>query len=233
MQELGTYLHSLADGDNLKNYGSTFTNMFWEFCSNEEKFEEALTLITDTTVADRDYVHLGVLVCQLIIEREQGTRFRDALMRWFQQQFRAKAGIRAQSIEKWLSIFTFMCNVYSRVLVGEQPIAVLGRAVYTGINFLLEQPDRHDDEIECICSCLKLCGLNLEATDRGMMDRLVDSFRTIVISKESSCRVRCLLLEVLELRAMGWSDEGKKLEQFYIDGLMDAIAQDEVGTEQP
>ena len=232
VQGLSKYLESLADGDNLKNYGATFAKMFWEFCSDEERFQEAVMLIIDTTVTDRDYVHLGVQVCQLIMEEAQGVKFRQALMRWFQQEFRAKAETRAISIEKWLSIFAFMCEMHSCVLVGGQPITVLGRAIYTGIDFLLEQPDKHDDEIECICSSLKLSGQNLETIDRSKMDRLVDKLRTIAISKTSSCRVRCLVIEVLELRAMGWNDAEKTLEQFYIDGLMDAIVQDEVDNDQ-
>ena len=229
VEGLGKYLNSLADGDNLKIYGDTFAGMFWEFCRDDSRFQEAVTLITDTTVADRDYVHLGTLVCQQIMEKGDGAKFRHALMKWFQQEFKAKAETRTVSIEKWLSIFAFMCEIYSCVLVGEQPIAVLGRAVYSSIDFLLEQADRDDDEIDCICSSLKLCGQSLEKTDKSKMDSLMDRFRTIVISKGTTCRVRCLLLEVLELQAMGWSDARKTLEQFYVDGLMDAIAQDEVG----
>ena len=204
--------------------------MFWEFSRDEDKFQEAVALITDTTVAERDYVHLGVRVCQLILERKDGPRFRQALMRWFQQEFRAKAETRAISIEKWLSIFAFMCEIHSCVLVSGQPIVVLGKAIFSAVEFLLEQPDREDDEIDCISSSLKLCGKNLEATDKDKMDRLMDTFRTLVISKQSSCRVRCLVLEILELRAMGWNDSGKKLEMFYVDGLMDAVAQDESGS---
>lgn len=225
---LGQYLHSLAEGDNIKNYGSAFADMFWEFCRNEEKFQEALTLVTDTTIADRDYVHLGVRVCKLIIDREDGGKFRHALMKWFQQEYLAKAETRSVSIEKWLSIFSFMCGIYSSIFVGGQPISVLGRAIYSTIEFLLDQADTQDDEIDCICSSLKECGQYLEAADGSKMGNVIDKFRTIVCSKKSSCRVRCLLLEVLELRAMGWTDPQKTLEQFYVDGLMDAIAQDEV-----
>lgn len=229
VESLGKYLRSLAGGDNFNNYGNAFANMFWEFCKNEEKFQEAVVLITDTTVADREYVHLGVLVCKLVMEKGDGGRFRRALMNWFQQEFRVKAETRSVSIEKWLSIFSFMCEIYSCVFIGEQPISVLGRAIYSTIDFLLDQPDHDDDEIDCICSSLKLCGQHLEATDMSKMGNLMDRFRTLVISKESSCRVRCLVLEVLELRAMGWNDTEKTLESFYIDGLMDATAQDELG----
>ena len=216
----------------MKNHGGTFADMFWEFCSNEERFQEAVGLITGTTIADREYVHLGVLTCKLIMDKNESesAKFRQALMQWFQQEFRAKAETRHESIEKWLSIFAFMCEIYASVLVSGQPIAVLGRAVYSAIEFLLEQPDRDDDEVDCICSSIKLCSQNLETTDKSKMDSLMDRLRAAVISKESSCRVRCLMLEVLELRAMGWRDTSKTLEQFYVDGLMDAIAKDEVGS---
>ena len=205
--------------------------MFWEFSRDEERFGEAVALITDTTVAYREYVNLGVEVCRLILERPDGPRFRQALMRWFQQEFHTKADTRAVSIEKWLSVFVFMCEIFSCLLVSGQPIMVLGKAVYSAIEFVLEQPDRDDDEVDCICSSLKTCGKSLEAIDAGKMERLVNTFRNAVIAKKTSCRVRCLVLEILELRALGWSDSEKKLEQFYVDGLMDAVAQDEVGSE--
>ena len=201
--------------------------MFWEFGRDEERFQEAVELVTATTVADRDYVHLGVQVCQLIMEKPNGPKFRQALMRWFQQQFNAKDDIRAVSIEKWLSTFAFMCEIFSCVLISEQPITILGNAVYSGIEFLLEQPDRDDDEVDCICSSLKLCGSSLETSNQKKMDGLMNTFRRIVFAKNSSCRVRCLVLEIIELRAMGWNDSEKKLEDFYVDGLMDAVAEDE------
>ena len=231
VEGLAKYLKSLASGDNLKNYGGVFADMFWEFSSNEERFTEAVALIIDTTVAERDYVHLGVLVCQLILEKKQGPKFRMALMKWFENQFRSKADIRAVSIEKWLSVFAFMCKIHSCVLLSGQPISVLGAAIFTSIEFLLKQPDREDDEVDCSCSSLKLCGKTLEVTNQDKMDALMDTLRGIVISKQSSCRVRCLVLEILELRAMGWSDSSQKtLEKFYVDGLMDAVAQDEIAS---
>ena len=229
VETLGKYLRSLAKGDNLKNYGSTFADMFWEFCADEEKFQEALTLITDTTVADREYVHLGSMVCKMITERQEGGHFRQSLMRWFQQEFQVKAETRSVSIEKWLSTFTFMCEIYSCVYVAGQPIAVLGRAIYSSIDFLLQQSDCDDDEIDCICMALKLCGAQLEAADAGKMGNLIDVLRKKIISKGSSCRMRCIGLEVLELRAMGWNDPQNTLGNFYVDGLMDAIVEDEVG----
>ena len=53
--------------------------------------------------------------------------------------------------------------------------------------------------------------------------------RYMVISKKSSCRTRCLAMEVLEFRCMGWSDPDKRLDDFYVDALVDAIAEDELG----
>ena len=228
VEGLAKYLKSLGNGDNLKNYGRAFADMFWNYSRDEERFGAAVALMTDTTVADRDYVHLGVSVCQLIMEGKDGPKFRSALMRWFEKQFYAKADLRAVSIEKWLSVFAFMCEIHSCVLLNGNPINVLGNAIFASVDFLVNQPDREDDEIDCICSSLKLCGKSLEITNRDKMDALMDTFRTTVISKGSSCRVRCLLLEIVELRAFSWEDSQKKLEIFYVDGLMDAVAQDEV-----
>lgn len=229
VDELGTYLRSLSES-NLDMYGDMFVEMFRGYCVDEARLQQAVALIFDTTVADREYVHLGVMVCQKIKEQDKTSRFTKALLLHFQKNFSKKNEIRAISIEAWLAIFAFMCDVYSCILTDSgQPISVLGRAIFSTIDYLLSLKDCVDDEIECICSSLKLCGALLEAAQGESMKKTIDALRRKVLMKNSSCRVRCLIMEVLELRAMGWKDPQKSLEDFYIDSLQDAIVEDEVG----
>ena len=229
MDELGTYLRSLSES-NMDMYGGMFAEMFWGYCVDEQRLQQAVALIFDTPVAEREYVHLGVMVCQKIREQDEASRFTKALLFHFQKNFSKKNEIRAVSIEAWLAIFAFMCDVYSCVLTDSgRPIGILGRAICSTIDYLLNLKDCVDDEIECICSGLKLCGGHLEAAEGESMKKTIDTLRRKVLSKNSSCRVRCLIMEVLELRAMGWIDPQKSLEDFYIDGLQDAIVEDEVG----
>ena len=214
-------------------YGEMFADMFWGFCQGDErKFQEAVSLVFDTVVADKEHANLGAKVCLKIKEKEEaeGSKFFKSLIRCFQKEFQKKAETRSVSIEAWLSIFSFMGEVYSTIFIKGQPIIVLGKAIYSTMNFLLELPDCDDDEVECICSVLKLCGAHLEVADATTMRTIVDTLRKKLISKRSTCRLRCVVLQVLELRAMGWNDPQKLLDEFYIDGLQDAIVEDEVGS---
>lgn len=229
MDELGTYLRSLSES-NFEMYGDMFAEMFWGYCVDEARLQQAVALVFDTTVADREYVRLGAMVCQKIKEQDEASRFLKALLLLFQRNFKQKEGIRETSIEAWLTIFAFMCDIYSCILTDSgQPITVLGRAIFSTIDYLLNLKDCVDDEIECICSGLKLCGGQLEVAQGESMKKTIDALRRKVLLKNCSCRVRCLIMEVLELRAMGWKDPQKSLEDFYIDSLQDAIVEDEVG----
>ena len=210
IEELGTYLRSLSE-TNFETYGDLFTSMFWSYCTDEARLEEAVTLVFDTAVADREYVHLGLMVYLKIKEQDKASRFITPLLGHLQREFKRKAQIRSTSIESWLSIFTFMCEVYVHILIGGQPINVLGSAVFSTMDYILSLGDCvDDDEIECICTNLKFCGAQLESAKPESMKKIIDSLRRRLLSKNSSCRVRCVIMEVLELRAMGWKDPQKQ-----------------------
>ena len=111
--------------------------------------------------------------------------------------------------------------------MGQQPINVVGKAIISTMGFLLGLPDVDDDEIDCLCTCLRLCGKNLEEQAKMQVEKLVCQLRSKVITGKSSCRVRCLIMEVIEYRLLGWIDPGKNLDNFYPDAIADAIAEDE------
>lgn len=240
VKELGNYLHSLDDS-NLRIYGDTFVDMVLGYSTNERRLQEAVNLIFDTTVSDRQYAELGAKICTNIVmgSSADGSEtdaksliradFRKALMGRFQLEYKNKEATRANSIEQWLSIFAFLCEVYIRIKIGNEPIKVVGKAILSIISYLLNLPDVDDDEMEAVCTYMKLCGKQLEVAEPSQVENLVVTLRTKIISRKSSSRTRCLAMEVLELRCMRWSDPDKKLDDFYVDALLDAIAQDELG----
>lgn len=240
VKELGNYLHSLDDS-NLRMYGDTFADMVLGYSTNDERLQEAVDLIFDTTVSDRQYAELGAKICANIVmgssadgsetdaKSSARANFRKALLGRFQVEYKNKEATRANSIETWLSIFAFLCEVYMQIKAGNEPIKVVGKAILSTINYLLNLPDVVDDEVEAVCMYTKLCGKQLETAEPSQVENLMVTLRTKVISKKSSSRTRCLVMEVLELRCMGWSDPDKKLDDFYVDALLDAIAEDELG----
>ena len=243
VEELGTYLRSLEES-NFKNYGGMFADMVLDYSVNERKLQEAVGLIFDTTVRDRDNAEFGAKVCEKIAMPPSGTEggvdlepeaksairaeFRKALLAKFHSEYKKKEQLRTHSIESWLSVFAFLCEVYARIKVGGKPIIIIGKAIITTTDFLMNLDDVDDDEIDCICTSMKICGKYLEQQSPQEVKKLVNLLRTRVISPKTSCRVRCLILEVLELRQMKWEDPDKTLDEFYADGLFDAIAQDAV-----
>ena len=240
LQELGKYLYSLTES-NIDKLGDRFADMVLQFASNDEKkLKEALGLILDATFESKTNAELGAKVCEKIIKgpaeakeevQEKSsfrTLFRTALLSRLHEEYMAKDSVRAQSIEVWLAVFAFMYQVYVRVHVGKDPILIVGKAIMEGMKHTLELPDVIDDELECMCDCLKVCGLHVEAQHPALLEHVMNILRTKCVSAKSTCRARCLCLEVIELRLMGWKDPEKQLQAFYRDALPDAIAEDEL-----
>lgn len=237
---LSGYLNSLNHG-NLDTYGDMFADMVIGYCSNERRMQEAVNLIFETTCKDREFAPLGAKICRRIVEQPVGhqepadktdTRntFRKTLLQRFQAEYKNKQSIRAVSIETWLAIFAFLYELFLRVQVQGQPIKVVGSAILSTISWLLQLEDCDDDELECVCLCLKLAGHLLEQINKDQVKNIARLLRAKAINRKSTSRVRCLVLEVLEYRAFGWKDPEGELDQFYCDALPDAIAEDELST---
>ena len=239
LQELNKYLTSLSES-NFDTYGGVFADMVLGYSCNAAKLREAVDLLFDSTACNRDDAPLGAKVCEKIVTGPAGSRepedsaarrtdFRKALLGRFQVEFSRKEETRARSIEAWLSVFAFLCEIYARVKVSDEPIKVVGKAILNAMHYLLELDDVVDDEIDCVCTSLKQCGCYLDKQQAAAeVEKLICSLRVRAISGKTSCRVRCLIMEVLELRQRSWKDPEGKLGRFYIDALADAVAEDEL-----
>ena len=238
VDELSSYLYSLNES-NFDVYGTTFADMVLSYSTNEEKLEEAMNLIFDTTIESRDYASLGAKVCEKIAipdsENEADSKltvrseFRKVLLKRFHFEYKQKEKIRTTSIEAWLGIFAFLCAIYARLRVKNEPIKVCGNAILSIIQHHFDQLDVVSDEIDCICSNLKLCGELLEKQNPEQFEKVYTELRKRVISRKTTCQVRCAILEVIEFRYMGWADSQKTLDKFYVDAMANAIAEDELG----
>ena len=231
------YLETLNEG-NFGKYGDMFANMVLEFGSSEEKLKEAVALVFDITVESRDNAPLGGKVCSAIAIQSnpdepasvasKRTLFLKHLLNRFQSEFGKKNNTRRTSIEYWLSIFSFLCEVFSRVKVKGEPVKVAGRAIILCMEWLLSEEDCIEDEVECICTYLRMFGKTLEQINNELIKSVVRHLRKKAISRDSSCKTRCMILEVLEYRAMGWEDRGNELDDFYLDAIADAAAEDDL-----
>lgn len=231
IEELSQYLHSLNE-QNVEIHGFEFANMVHMFSGNEIKLSGVVDLIFNTACAHRDYSTLGAKVCMFIIcgevDERIGTQFRQKLLLRFQSEVARMREIRNGSIEKWLGIFAFLCEVYSQVTVSGMPIQIVGKAIIQNIEIMVNDSDVIDDEIDCICSKLKTCGKSLEDQFPNKLKNILTSLRKHVISKKSSCQRRCDIMEIIELKHLGWNDSTRSLDEFYVDARADAVVEDEI-----
>lgn len=236
IDELARYLRSL-DEKNVEVYGVEFASMVRKYADNEGRLVEAIELIFNTTVANRDYSILGCSVCYFIIhegpsdERTNkfGSEFLQKLLKHFQSEVQTKNEIRSKSIEQWLGVFAFLCEIYRKIKIGGKPITVVGKSILQNIEEMLNSLDTIDDEIDTICTKLRVCGKLLDEQNSDFMEKVLVGLRRQIISNKSSCQRRCLIMEVLELKQLGWVDKSGHLNRFYADALADAIAEDELG----
>ena len=237
VKELRTYLHSLNDS-NFQVYGDMFGDMVLDYSKkSKERLQEAVDLIFDTTVHSRDYAELGAKVCEKIAQegagdsdekRTQRSEFRKLLLNQLHANFKNRESIRTQSIEAWLAIFAFMCEISPRLKVGDKSIMVLSKAILLAVEFLLEKEDIVSDEIDCICSSLKVCGKGIEEQCPERFEEIFTELRKRLILGKTSCQARCTILELIEFRHMQWSDPNNTLLNFYADAMADATAEDEL-----
>lgn len=230
IEEISRYLHSL-DERNINVYGKEFACMVCRYvANNEDKINEVVKLIFDTTVASRDYSTLGCDVCKFIIEYDPtvGSEFLRKLLKHFQTEIKRMKEIRTKSVEEWLGVFAFLCEIYQKIQIGGKVIAVVGKSVLANIEKMIDDPDTIDDEIDVICTKVKGCGKLLEEQDCDSLERIFETLRKQIIAKKSSCQRRCLLMELIELKQLGWDDRTGRVSKFYIDALADAIVEDEV-----
>lgn len=236
IEELSTYLVSLNES-NLSNYGSMFGEMVLEYAQSEDRLTSSVNLIFETIIESRDNAPLGAKVCQKIIghlpsdteeKKMKRNNFRKQLMSKFQLEYKNKETTRQVSIEKWLSIFSFLCEVFRYIYINDEPIVVVGKAILSTMEWLLKLEDVDSDEVECICEHLKTSGKVLESINKDQVAAIIALLRTKVISLNSSCKVRCIALEIIELRAFGWPAESNELDSFYMDAIADAVCNDEL-----
>lgn len=233
VEELARYLHSL-DETNLDIYGMEFAGMVHRYADSESKITEVVKLIFDTTVASREFSVLGASVCEFIIDERshenKGTgNFLHKLLKLFQSVVQDIQKVRSKSIEDWLGVFAFLCEIYHKIRISGKPITVVGKSILQNIEKMLNDPDAIDDEIDTICTKLKVCGKLLEEQDFELVEDIFVTLRRQVISGKSSCQRRCFIMELIELKQLGWANQTKSVDTFYADALADAITEDEVG----
>ena len=149
-----------------------------------------------------------------------GKSFRDVILRHFQSEYQQRKELRRRSAELWLSMVSFLSYFFKHMKCGGEPLKVLAVPLATCFSEILSLDDVEDDEIDCACELLRNTGLLLShlAPERDI--EVAKLLRERVLATHTSKRSQCVLMEILELRAAGWTEK-EDASKFYADALAD------------
>ena len=238
LDQLKEYLYSLTH-DNFGRFGEKFGQMARGYLIVKTKEVNAVaSMVLEAAVNSKETTKLGAMVCKAIIypdcdglpeeQRGPAKAFRNTVIGLLHNKYEGKKQIRKKSIESWLAVFSFLCDLYHYLhLPSGKALTLIGKTILEACKFMLENDDCDDDEIECMCLHLKSNGKMLEAENPLEVERVVSELRTRVISRKTTERSRCLCMDLIEYRAKGYCDPDNKLSDYYLVALQDAIANDE------
>jgi len=236
LDQLKEYLYSLTL-DNFRKYGEIFGQMALGYLTIKPKEVTGVaSMVLEAATDSKETTRLGAMVCKVIIypdslpeEQESAAKaFRNTIIELLHKRYEDKKQIRKKSIEYWLAIFSFLCDLYYCLhLPSGKSWNFIGKIILEACKFMFDCNDCDDDEIECICLHLKNNGKMLEEADPLGVDCIVSELRSRVISRKTTERARCLCMDLIEYRARGYSDPDNKLSDYYLVALQDAIANDE------
>ncbi|XP_061557504.1 MIF4G domain-containing protein B isoform X2 [Phycodurus eques] len=176
--------------------------------------EKVSNIIVDQSLKDQVFSKEAGRICYTIVQAEakqnNGSTFRRNLLNRLQQEFKEREETRARSLQEWVCLVTFICNIYDYLKVNNTPIVALVQPVYDCL-MRLAQPDALMNEEE-----LHRIGEQLEKSSSQRMDELFYLLRDGFLLQESlTSMARLLLMEILEFRAGGWVLSGTAHRYYY------------------
>ncbi len=149
-----------------------------------------------------------------------GKPFRNALLSHSQSQYNQRKELRLRSVEVWLCMISFLSYLFKYLKAGGQPIRALSGPLSVCFSDILSGDDISDDEIDCVCDLLRNVGSAIAQSSSEQDVQLIKLVRDKILASSTSNRARCLLLELLEFRAAGWTGK-EEANRFYADTLGD------------
>ncbi|XP_078257993.1 MIF4G domain-containing protein B isoform X2 [Rhinoraja longicauda] len=180
--------------------------------------EKVASVIVEQSMKDLVFSKEAGRICYTIVQAEnkQGgnSNFRRYILNRLQQEFLVKEQVRDRSINAWVCLVTFICNVFDYLKVNNMPMMALVNPVYDCLE-RLAQPDalQNEEEVDCLVVQLHRIGEQLQRTSTQRMDELFCLVRDgFLLQAPLSSLSRLLLLEIIEFRAGSWkmSDSAQK-----------------------
>ncbi|XP_051888883.1 MIF4G domain-containing protein B [Pristis pectinata] len=188
--------------------------------------EKVASVIVEQSMKDLVFSKEAGRICYTIVQAENkqsgNSNFRRCVLNRLQQEFLVKEQIRENSVNAWVCLVTFICNVFDYLKVNNMPMMALVNPVYDCL-MRLAQPDalQNEEEVDCLVQQLHRIGEQLQKTSTQRMDDLFCLLRDgFLLQERPSSLSRLLLLEIIEFRAGGWkmSDSAQK---YYYSEVVD------------
>ncbi|XP_055509969.1 MIF4G domain-containing protein B isoform X2 [Leucoraja erinacea] len=149
--------------------------------------EKVASVIVEQSMKDLVFSKEAGRICYTIVQAESkhggNSNFRRYILNRLQQEFLAKEQVRDRSVNAWVCLVTFICNVFDYL------------------------------KVDCLVIQLHRIGEQLQRTSTQRMDELFCLLRDgFLLQDRPTSLSRLLLLEIIEFRAGNWkmSDSAQK-----------------------
>ncbi|XP_059804907.1 MIF4G domain-containing protein B-like [Hypanus sabinus] len=183
--------------------------------------EKVASVIVEQSLKDLVFSKEAGRICYTIVQAESkqsgNSNFRRGILNRLQQEFLVKEQVREGSVNAWICLVTFICNVFDYLKVNNMPMMALVNPVYDCL-MRLAQPDalQNEEEVDCLVQQLHRIGEQLQRTCTQRMDDLFCLLRDgFLLQDRPSPLSRLLLLEIIEFRAGGWKMSDSAQTYYY------------------
>ncbi|ESO89770.1 hypothetical protein LOTGIDRAFT_234154 [Lottia gigantea] len=204
------------------------TRISEEICKSGEDIARLAKIIYEKCLKDRELAESGSFVAQKMSNLEaDGVKFRSSLLGLVQADFKVKNEIRAESTSRFLGFFTFLCQIFCNVRLGNrEPIKPLIGPILETCELVLDTENEKcdDDEFECISLQLQSVGKLIESIEPDKMTDFLDLVRRKIVMEKTPPRVRCTLLELIECYGRKWEPASNEVTRCYCDIMVETLA---------
>ncbi|XP_067913958.1 MIF4G domain-containing protein B isoform X1 [Heterodontus francisci] len=202
--------------------------------------ELVASVIVEQSMKDLVFSKEAGRICYTIVQAENkqsgNCNFRRNILIRLQQEFLVKEQVRERSVNDWVCLVTFICNIFDYLKVNNMPMMALVNPVYDCL-FRLAQPDSLQNEeevrketgsnpldhrirgrlqVDCLVLQLHRIGEQLQRMNTQRMDDLFCQLRDgFLLQHQPSSLSRLLLLEIIEFRAGGWKMSENAQKYYY------------------
>lgn len=179
--------------------------------SDSATLEAVVEHIFQQSILHVNYQYTGARLCSLLAEKLQlnfkSESFRQILLKRCQAEYNKHTELSKdkESFEELVGFTLFFAELMLSLKVGDL-VKIFTPKILNLLCILLSVPN--EETIKCVNKVLKLTGSALEANAEEL-DNVFARIKDIVVADSTSKQLRCILLNLVTLRAQKWEPEDK------------------------